>query len=259
MEKLFSSVHRLQSQLANSPVDTELRDLRGAIRDLSHHLPSLSSNYTQNRPSATHPPAVRTGPASGGPSLQRPPPVQPGLSPPTLPLPTRVPPPTSPMLPSSTEALVGLTKPQLQTPQSARLKAKAPPALGLQRPKSRPSWRPLLRRALLPSPALPEGSTPPAKLMPLNLTKPLPASASRTLLPLSLKRPTPSFLLRSSPLSTAKVLSSSPLSTLPSPQSAPFAPVPTQSLNTAALTLLPEGGQPQAYPELLRCLSCPRP
>ena len=67
IEELFSSLHCLQSQLANSAVDTELRDLRGAVRDLSHRLPSLLSNHTQNRPSAPQPPATRTGPSSAGP------------------------------------------------------------------------------------------------------------------------------------------------------------------------------------------------
>ena len=45
LEKLFSSVDRLQSQLANSPVDTELRDVWGAVCDLSHLLPPLPSNH----------------------------------------------------------------------------------------------------------------------------------------------------------------------------------------------------------------------
>ena len=98
--------------------------------------------------------------------------AQPGPTPPTPSLPTRVPPPAPPMLPSTTQALVCSTKPQPKTPLSVRPKARAPVDLGPQRPKSRPSWRPLLRRALLPSPALPEGSTPPADLMPLTLMKP---------------------------------------------------------------------------------------
>ena len=68
MEELFSSVHRLQSQLANSPVDTGLRDLRGAVRDLSHLLPPLPSNHTQNWPSAPQPSGTRTGSSSTGPS-----------------------------------------------------------------------------------------------------------------------------------------------------------------------------------------------
>ena len=63
MEEVFSLVHHLQSQLANSPVDTELRDLQGAIRDLSHRLPPLPSNHAQNRPSAPQPSATLTGPS----------------------------------------------------------------------------------------------------------------------------------------------------------------------------------------------------
>ena len=72
MEELFSSVHGLQSQLASSPVDTELRDLRGAVSDLSHRLPPLPSIHTQNRLSAPQPSASRTGPSSTGPSPQAP-------------------------------------------------------------------------------------------------------------------------------------------------------------------------------------------
>ena len=67
MEELFSSVHRLQSQLVNSPVNMELQDLRGAVRDLSHRMPPLPSNHAQNRPQAPQPPTTRTGPSSAGP------------------------------------------------------------------------------------------------------------------------------------------------------------------------------------------------
>ena len=72
MEEPFSSVHRLQSQLANSPVDKELKGLQGAVRDLSHRLPSLPSNHAQNRPSVPYPPATCTCSSSAGPSLPAP-------------------------------------------------------------------------------------------------------------------------------------------------------------------------------------------
>ena len=67
MEELVFSVHRLQSQLSNSPVDTELRDLRGAVRDLSYRLPPLPSNHRQNRPPASQPSTSCTGPSSASP------------------------------------------------------------------------------------------------------------------------------------------------------------------------------------------------
>ena len=82
MEELFSSVHRLHSQLATSPVDTELRDLRRAVRDLSHRLPPLLLNQSQNRPSASQPSATRTGPSSSGPPPQAPPSRPAGSNPP---------------------------------------------------------------------------------------------------------------------------------------------------------------------------------
>ena len=71
MEELFSSVHRLQSQLANSPVDRELRDLRSAVRDLSYRLPPLPSNHAQDRPSAPQPSTTRTGPSPTPPRQAR--------------------------------------------------------------------------------------------------------------------------------------------------------------------------------------------
>ena len=72
MEELFSSVHSLQSQVFNSPVDKELRDLRGAVRDLSHRLSSLPSNNPQSRPPVSQPSTSRTGPSSAGPPPQAP-------------------------------------------------------------------------------------------------------------------------------------------------------------------------------------------
>ena len=159
-------------QLSNSPIDTELRDLRGAFHDLSHRLPSLPSTLPHNRPSAPQPSSSCPGTSSAGPPPKRLVLAQPGPASPTQYLPTRVPPPAPPMLPSYTEALVSSTKLQPRMPPSARLKARAPHVLGLQRQKSRLSCRPLLRRALLPFPALPDGSMPPADLMPPTLTKP---------------------------------------------------------------------------------------
>ena len=82
MEELFSSVHRLHSQLANSPVDTELRGLWGAVRDLSYRLPPFPPNLSQSRPSASQPSATRTGRSSSGPPPQAPPSRPAGPNPP---------------------------------------------------------------------------------------------------------------------------------------------------------------------------------
>ena len=140
LQELYSTVHLLQSQLANSPAGADLRDL-------SHRLPPLT---IQRQSGAPPPPLPATrlaqnpsgsAPSAGphqvtlGPSILRPNPIPQAHADPSAPNPP-------PMLTSSMAALVSLTQPLLKTPQGVRQKEGASPILASQPPKSWLSSRP---------------------------------------------------------------------------------------------------------------------
>jgi len=151
IEDLFSAGYTLDSQVANSLVDQELRDLRNTVHDLSHRVA---------------PSAVRAPPSQAPLPLQdsRQAPSRPHVVPaPTGPTPfSSHPPPPAPTLMSSMVALRSLIRPLLITPPGAKARASlrhsllVPPLL-----KSRTPSRPPPPRALLLSPARSEGSCPP--------------------------------------------------------------------------------------------------
>src|SRR6266403_58855 len=56
IEEIHTSVQALQSQVANSPVDDELRQLRNAVRDLSHRMITPPPRQGAPAPAQSRPP-----------------------------------------------------------------------------------------------------------------------------------------------------------------------------------------------------------
>ena len=160
VDKLYTRMHDLGSQVANSLIGPEIWDLRNSVSDLSRHVAPTVLRPTPSSSVPTPP----SKPTSGRPNRpSAPPPAVPRDTPPH---PAGPPPPVH-MPMSSMEAPASSIRLLLQMllPPGAKAKKRSLLPLPLP-PRSCPSWRPPHPRVLLPSPVPQGDSTPPGTYLP---------------------------------------------------------------------------------------------